>query len=305
MRDLGPDCLAFSLVLSLAACTAKQDPGSSGGEGKAPASTPPDAAALDTCAAAATLYPRARMTDTTVKDELLGKLWARRDGGMGSPHGPPMKWRRNTDLRFAARETGVSVSYEETLESTGEEPGVKAWSEDCQICGEVLVCGQQVWALGLRTNMPPSGNELRVLDTAGILELGDHDLYLIRHGHEIHLGFGADPLTTKEGPLKIRIRKLEAGAEVVEESTTFESEKMIMSYEGRTVRVELPGEVEGIRIDYRPDRGPEGAGYGTDTSKLRSTLYEFETLKRNPQLTDQPKSLEISEDEAEGFNLPH
>lgn len=297
MRVLRPSHLALFLAVLAAACTSKQDsPASTSG-----ALGPPPPASLDTCAAVATLYPPERMTNTAVRDELIGTLWARRDGGMGSIHGPPNKWRRNTDLRIGANEAGVTVNYEETHESTNEKASTKVWSEDCQLCGEVLVCDQQVWALSLRTNMPPSGNELRILDTQGIVELGDNDLYLIRHGHEIHLEFGADPRSAPSGPLNIRIRKLEAGAEAVEKSTTFTSEKMTMSYDGRTVDVELPGEVDGISIDYRPDRAPQATGNGVKANKMRRDLYEYETLKRNPQLTDQPKSLEISEAEAKAF----
>ncbi|EDM74240.1 hypothetical protein PPSIR1_41104 [Plesiocystis pacifica SIR-1] len=286
-------CLAVSLSAAIGACTK--------------ASPPPglSAEAIEHCATAAQLYPRARMADTTVRTELVEHAWARRDGGLGSPHGPPMKWRRSTDLSFALEGDAVFVKNEERFEETGNETGIERWSERCQVCGQVLVCDQQVWAIGLRTNQPPKGEDLRLLDTAGILELDDHDLYLIRHGHEVYLDFGADPRTTPDGPLTIRVRKLEAGAEIVEESTRFTSEEMAAGYAGRTVKVELPGVGKGIRVEYRPGRGPGGAGYGTDTSKLRSTLYELESLERNPQLMKQPKSLDISEDEAKGFNLPH
>ena len=290
MRDLRPSHLALSLALLAAACT-KGDP----------ALGPPSPASLATCSAVATLYPRARMSDTAIRDELIAKLWARRDGGMGPIHGPPEKWRRNTDLRFAGGTAGVTLSYEETHEATGKEPATKAWSEDCQICGEVLVCGQQAWALRLRTNAPPSGNELRILDTQGVLELGDHDLYLIRDGHEIYLDFEADPRTTSTGALNISVRKLEAGAERIGASTRFETKDMVMSYGGRSVMVELPGDLDRIKIDYPPERPPAVTGNGVEANRMRRDLYEYETLKRNPQLTDQPKSLELSDSEAKGF----
>jgi len=140
-----------------------------------------------------------------------------------------------------------------------------------------------------------------VRDTAAIRELRDDDIYLVRHGHEILLEFGGDPRTAKTGPLDISIRKLEAGAEVVKESTTYESDERATNL--HYVKIDLPGDVEGIRLEYRdPERGVGGGGYGTDT-QLRSPLYEMESLKRNPQLMEQPESLEI-DDDAPGFNLP-
>ena len=299
MRSLGALIALFGLVLG--GCSPKEEGKSSpeqSASGRAGKPAPMTQPAIDACAAVATLYPKERMSDTTTRDAVVGKLWAHRDGGLGSPHGPPEKWRRNTDLRFEPAGDVIEMTYEETVESTNEAPSTTKLDKDCQICGEVLVCEQQVWALATRTNNPPKGSPLDLLDSAAILELGDDDLYLIRHGHEVHLGFGADPRTNESGSLEIRVRKLEAGAKVVTESTTFTSEEMAAGYAGRTVKIELPG-ADGIRIEYRPERGPGGAGYGTDTT-IRSSLFEMESLKRNPQLMKQPKSLEIAEDAA-GF----
>ena len=194
------------------------------------------------------------------------------------------------------------MHYEESHESTNDEKSVTSLDESCQICGEVMVCGEKVWALDARTNQPPKGGPLDLLDTAAILELEDNAVYLIRHEHEVLLEFGADPYTASTGDLKISVRRLQAGAEIVEESTTFESEAMAANL--RYVKIELPGDIEGIRLEYRdPARGVGGAGYGTDTT-IRSPLFEMESLKKHPDLMEQPESLEVSDD-APGFNLPH
>lgn len=264
--------------------------------------TPPERAAIDACAAAATLYPAERLARTDTRAAVVGKHWARRDGGQGSMHGPPQLWRRNTDLRLKQAGGAIAMTYEVLLESSNEDPKTTTIARDCQICGEVLVCDQTVWVLATRTNDPPNGSPLEVLSMDAVAELDDHDLYLVRHGHEVHLDFGADPRTSAGGSLEIRVRKLEKGAAVATRSTRFVAEPTAVGYAGRTVKVELPG-AEAIRIEYRPDRSPDGGGYGTDTT-LEPTLYEMESLKRNPRLMQQPASLEIPAD-APGFNLPH
>lgn len=316
-----PSLLSFVCLLSLAACSPKdaangsnpqQEPsdrpqseeGDAGGPGTDADAVDGNAAAIEACAAVATLYPRPLLANTETRDRVMSKHWARRDGGRGSMHGPPMLWRRNTDLTFEQSESGLTLRYEELHEASDEEPSTKTIEMDCQICGDVMVCDQTVWALDARTNEPPKGGPLDLLDTAAIIELDGNDLYLIRHGHEILLEFAADPLTTPTGDLIISIRKLAAGAEVVTESTTYTAEEVAPGYEHRYVRLELPGDVEGIRLEYLPDeRGVSGGGYGTD-STLRSTLFEMESLKKHPDLMDQPASLEIDDDEP-GFNLPH
>lgn len=292
-----------SLVgLLLAGCSAQEAPAGGGA-----ATAPVSAAVLtqgvvETCAAGATLYPKARMTDPSIRDAVVGKHWARRDGGQGSMHGPPELWRRSTDLRLEHAEGVVRMTYKQAIESSHEDPRTTTIARDCQICGAVLVCDQSVWTLSTRTHAPPNGSPLDVLATDAAIELDDHDLYLIRHGHEVHLDFAADPRTTAQGTLEIRVRKLERGAPVTAESTTFVAEPMAAGYEGRTVKVKLPG-VDAIRLEFRPDRSPDGGGYGTDTT-IEPTLYELESLKRNPQLMQQPESLDIAAD-APGFNLPH
>lgn len=261
-----------------------------------------DAVELEACAAVATLYPAERLAGSATRAAVVGKHWARRDGGRGSMHGPPKLWRRNDDLRLEPSEHGVALTYEVLVESTNEEAQTTKLAKDCHLCGEVLVCDQHVWVVSTGTNDPPDGRPLEwlVLDT--IAELGDHDLYLVRHGHEIHLDFGADPRTTARGPLEIRVRKLEKGAPVTTQSTTYVAEPMGGLGGYNSVRLDLPG-TDGIRLDFRPDRGPDGGGFGTDPT-FESPLYEMESLTRNPQLMDQPASLELPAD-APGFNLPH
>jgi len=289
------------LVCSLLqACSS---PSSPGGEGSKQAQAPaPGADALAVCAAAATLYPAERLTRTETRAALAGKHWARREGGQGSMHGPPSLWRRNNDLRLEPSGGAIAMTYEVLIESSGEAPRRTSIANTCQICGELLVCDQTVWVLATHTHDPPNGSPLDVLAMDAVAELGEHDLYLVRHGHEVRLDFGADPRTSPTGPLEIRVRKLEKGAAVTQRATTFTAEPMAAGYAGRTVKIDLPG-VDSIRIEYRPDRPPSGGGYGTDTT-LEPTLYEMESLKRNPQLMKQPASLEISPD-APGFNLPH
>lgn len=258
-------------------------------------SGPPTASAIETCTASAVLYPSERMSDPTTRDAVLGKHWARRDGGSGSMHGPPELWRRSTDLRLAPVDGVIRMTYEQLLESSHAEPVKTTITKDCQICGDVLVCDQSVWTLATRTNDPPDGSPLHVLAMDAAIALDDHDLYLIRHGHEVYLDFKADPRTTATGALEIRVRKLERGAPVMTRSTSFVAE-------ATRVKIELP-DVDGIGIEFRPGRAPEAGGYGTDMT-IEPSLYEMESLKRNPQLMDQPESLEIAPD-APGFNLPH
>lgn len=241
------------------------------------------------------------MSDPSTRGAVVGKQWARRDGGQGSMHGPPELWRRSTDLRLEHAEGAIRMTYTALLESSNEAPRTTQVAKDCQICGAVLVCDQAVWALSTRTQDPPNGSPLEVLAMDAAIELDDHDFYLIRHGHEVHLDFAADPRTTARGALEIKVRKLERGAPVTSESTSFVSETMAVGYAGRKVKVQLPG-VDAIGLEFRPDRGPDGGGYGTDTT-LEPTLYELESLKRNPQLMQQPESLRIAAD-APGFNLP-
>jgi hypothetical protein len=283
------------LFLTLS-CTA---PGADAPPTPGPAAT--DRAAIAACAAA-TLYPAERLARTDTRAAVVGKHWARREGGRGSMHGPPELWRRNNDLRLEPAGGAIAMTYEVLLESSNAPPKPTKIARSCQICGELLVCDQSVWVLQTRTNDPPGGSPLEVLAMDAVAELGDHDLYLVRHGHEVYLDFGADPRTAAKGPLEIRVRKLEQGAAATTHATTFVAEPMAAGYAGRTVRVELPG-VDGIRLEYRPDRSPSGGGYGTDTT-LEPTLYEMESLRRNPQLMDQPASLEIAPD-APGFRLPH
>jgi hypothetical protein len=294
-----------SLVgLLLVGCSAREDTASVDGPGGAPRAVPTPLAesVVATCAAGATLYPKARMTDLSTRDAVVGKQWARRDGGQGSMHGPPELWRRNTDLRLEHVEGVIRMTYKTVIESSHEDPRTTTIAKDCQICGAVLVCDQAVWTLATRTNAPPDGDPLEVLAMDAAVELGDHDLYLVRHGHEVYLDFGADPRTTARGTLEIRVRKLERGAPVTAESTTFVAEPMAVGYAGRRVKVTLPG-VDAIGVEFRPDRSPDGGGYGTDTT-IEPTLYELESLKRNPKLMQQPQSLDIAAD-APGFNLPH
>lgn len=286
----------LGLLLS-ASCAAPASP-----EGAEPRATRREGAAIDACAAAATLYPVDRLARTETREAVVAKHWARREGGRGSMHGPPQLWRRSTDLRLEQAEGAIAMSYEVLLESSNEAPKATTIARTCQICDRLLVCDQAVWVLSTHTNEPPNGSPLDVLAMDAVVELGDHDLYLVRHGHEILLDFGADPRTTAAGSLEIRARKLEKGAAVATRATTFASEPMAAGYAGRTVTVELPG-ADAIRIEYRPDRSPSGGGYGTDTT-LESTLYEMDSLRRNPQLMQQPASLEIAAD-APGFNLPH
>lgn len=295
------------------ACTSPAEPqpttGDSAPKGDAPIGKEPgggsavvsvDAVEIEACAAVATLYPVERLADAATRTAVVGKHWARRDGGRGSMHGPPELWRRNNDLRLEPSERGVALTYEVLLESTNAEAQTTKLAKDCHLCGEVLVCDHLVWVLSTRTNDPPNGRPLELLDLDTIAELGDHDLYLVRHGHEIHLDFGADPRTTAAGPLQIRMRKLEKGAPVTTQATTYVAEPMGAG--GCTVRLDLPG-TDGIRLDLRPDRGPDGGGFGTDPT-FESPLYELESLTRNPQLMDQPASLELPAD-APGFRLPH
>lgn len=241
------------------------------------------------------------MSNDDTRQAVLGKHWARREGGMGSMHGPPELWRRNVDLHLTERGGGVAMVYEATSEATGRAAETKKIEQDCQICGDVLVCGDSVWVMDVHVNDPPNGKPLEVLDLGAVAEVGDHDLYLVRHGHEVFLDFAVDPRTADKGGLEIHQRKLEPGAAASKQSTTFEPDTMSAGYAGRTVRIDLPG-VDGIRIDLRPDRSPD-SGYGTDTT-LETSLYEMASLQRNPQLMEQPDSLDIAPD-APGFNLPH
>ncbi len=307
------ECCGALVGLLLVGCSAQEGPARDGaapvstpapeppGPGEAPSAVPPPLAesVARTCAAGATLYPRARMRDPATRDAVVGKHWARRDGGRGSMHGPPELWRRSNDLRFEPAEGGIRMTYTKLLEVSNEDPKKTTIAKDCQICGAVLVCDQAVWTLATRSHDPPNGAPLEVLAMDAAIELDDHDLYLIRHGHEVLLDFAADPRTTAKGSLEIRVRKLERGAPVTVEATSFVAEPY--GSEGRKVRVQLPG-VDAIGLEFRPDRSPDGGGYGTDTT-IEPTLYEMESLKRNPQLMQQPESLEVAAD-APGFNLP-
>ena len=193
------------------------------------------------------------------------------------------------------------MAYTKTVESTGEAGETTKIEQDCHVCGDLLVCGETVWVLDVHVNDPPRGKPLEVLDLDAVAEVGDHDLDLVRHGHEILLDIAADPRTTSSGGLDIHLRKLAQGAVATKHTTTFESETMSPGYAGRTVRIDLPG-VDGMRLEYRPEQRPDGGGYGTDPT-LATSLYEMESLKQNPQLMEQPESLDIAPD-APGFNLP-
>lgn len=270
--------------------------------GCSPTSPGPGAeeAAVEACAAVATLYPRERLGGDEIRNAVVGKHWARRDGGRGSMHGPPMLWRRSNDLQLEARDGKVALTYDVLEEATGKEAAPKKIEKDCQICGEVLVCDQAVWVLSTQINDAPGGTPLDQLSLDAVAEMDHHDLYLVRHGHEILLDFGVDPREATSGSLEIRTRKLEKGAVVTKSATTFTSEPMAPGYGGRSVRIDLPGS-DGIRLDFRPDRRPEG-GYGTDTT-IEPTLHEMTGLKKNPQLMKQPESLDLPAD-APGFYLP-
>ena len=121
----------------------------------------------------------------------------------------------------------------------------------------------------------------------------------VRHDHEILLELDADPLQHSTGTLKLTARKLEAGAPVKRATLEFEYT------EHRGFSVDLPDDAGGFRVRlYRDGRPPAGGGYGS-SSPFRSSLTDYETLKLHSERLKQPDSLEISEDEKGGFNLPH
>ena len=251
---------------------------------------------VDACAAVATLYPKDRLRDESVLKQLVGRQWSLRDGGVGSMHGPPMKWRRSTDVTFEVVDNAVRVQYQSKYESTGESPEIDSWTKQCQVCGPLLACGDELVTFGVR-EFESKGKMLRVLDPDPVVTVSETDLYMVRYGHEVRLTFGANPLEQSKGPLEIAVRKLEKGAEVQRVSGTYDHEQ------NRGAKVELPGGIGGLRIEFREGRAPDAGGSGK-RGPIRQTLYDYKTLKQFPDRMRQPASLEIKPGEEGAFNLP-
>lgn len=256
---------------------------------------------VDHCKRVAQLYPESELSDTTVRDAVVGRHWAHRDGGIGSLHGPPRKWRRTIDLTFEDDDGQLVGNYADLYESSDEEPVDRGWSRPCSICGNVMACGDETFTVVVREGTWKD-KPFHTLDTDSVLRLDDHDLYLVRYGHEIHLDFDADPYTAQSGELKISMRALEAGAEITRVTTTFNSEALFKGRSERKVFVELPGDVGSFRIEMRgPDRLYVNRG---SKGSMKGTLYDLEQLRLHPDRMKQPASLEIDPD-AKGFNQPH
>ncbi len=202
-------------------------------------------------------------------------------------------------MKFLPMDGKVRLSLEESSEATNEEEQKTSWVKDCQVCGEMVVCSdEEVFSVNVR-EFERDGSVVRVLDVDPVVVLSDRELYLVRHGHEVLLKFGADPTVVDKGSLDISIRKLEKGATVQQTSTTYETTS------AQVVRLELPGDAGGLAIKFRDqDRRPDAGGSGRSRI-LRRSLFDYETLKTHPKMMRQPSSLEITENEKAGFNLPH
>jgi hypothetical protein len=285
-------------------------PGAAQGDSKAPADPAPNggsdeavedpsaAERVEACAAVARLYPKDKLADDGIQNQLVHRQWSRRDGGRGSIHGPPMKTRITVDLGIRPAGRGVTLAFESKSEATGEAPNVDSWTKQCHVCGHVLVCGDEAMTVGVR-EVDKDGKLLRVLDSEPVVALTKQDLYLIRHGHEVRLTFGADPREEKTGPLDIAVRKLEGGAPVVRSSVTYENEG------ARGVKVVLPGDIGGFRVEFRGDDRPPYAGGSGKRGLFAKSLYDFETLIMFPDMMRQPASLDIEPGEEGTFNKPH
>lgn len=283
--------LGLTLACTTAACASKSD-------GSAEVK-PNSAAQLAECAEVATLYPQGRRGDAALLRSLVDRQWSRRDGGVGSIHGPPMKWRRSTDLKFVPLPGKVQVSLEETSEATEEDPAKVSWTKDCQVCGDVMICGSdEAFTLGVR-EFERDKSVVRVLDVDPVIELSPTELYMIRYEHEVLLTFGDDPRSVDKGTLSIAVRRLTKDAPVTRQAANYEVEG------ARGVKVELPGNLGGLRIKFRDQgRAPDAGGSGRSKT-LRRSLFDYETLKTHPKMMSQPSSLELTDKEKEGFNFPY
>lgn len=276
---------------------APADPAPKGGSDEA-AQDPSAVERVEACAAVARLYPKDKLADDGIQDQVVHRQWSRRDGGPGSIHGPPMKTRITVDLGIRPAGRGVTLTYESKSEATGEAPKVESWTKQCHVCGHVLACGDEAMTIDVR-EVDDNGKLLRVLDSEPVVALSEQDLYLIRHGHEVRLTFGADPREDKTGPLDIAVRKLEEGAPVVRSSVTYENEGP------RGVKVVLPGDIGGFRVEFRGDDRPPFAGGNGKRGLFAKSLYDFETLIMFPDMMRQPASLDIEPGEEGTFNKPH
>lgn len=257
---------AVGLALGGLGCSKASEPNPGGGE-----ADPQLCASGD---AVATLYPKDRLVrNEALRKRLLAVPWMRHSSGYPHDmHGDDMKLsHRNTDLKFTEDSGALSVAYELDVGTEGSESKRTAWTKTCEVCGEVLICGDEFSTIRIRDG-EVSGDERTWLDFDAYVSTGEHAYYLLRFGFEIALQFGADPMTTDTGSIAVAMRKLDGGTSATKTSVTFESESYGVG--DRKVRLELPDDLGRLTMILRDTRDGHVEGRGGPKFVPEGTLFD-------------------------------
>ncbi len=248
-----------------------------------------DATRVAACEAAtktAQLYPASAMLRTDTRARMLAVTWARRDGGVGH-HPPARPWRRNTDLSFKETNGALQVSYTVVSESKDGEPVSSAWTKACEVCGDLLICGDEVSTLRVRDG-DLQGDTMAWLDTTEMVPVEDGGMYMVRYGHEIVLRFETDPLTVDAGTVAVQMRKLDPSAKASTASVEFTSTKRNASDTRKQVQLELPNGVGRLRFDQRLDDKTTFLRSEGASKMLAKVLFDGLKLALSSHLGKQP-----------------
>ena len=269
--------LALLSIATLAGCRAKPDS----------ANREQDAAACRDAEQVAQLYPAARHSDTRTRAQVLEAAWAVRDGGQAH-HAHDDVWRETIDLTLAATGEGkgsLEVKYNALREHTGDPDKRDEWTKRCEICGDLLVCGDFVSTMRVRKG-ELTDRPMTWLDTTALVTIGENRFYVLRFGHEIAVELDGDPAKVDGGSAKVSLRKLEPGASVVTETVPFEVDADAPTR--REVSLTLPGQLGRLRFDLRDDGVIFMRGGGAPED-LPDTLFHALQLAAHPHLGSQPK----------------
>lgn len=222
----------------------------------------------------ATLYPKDRLLrNDALRARLLAVPWMRHSSSY--PHdvfGDDMKRsHRNADLKFTETLGALSVAYELDVGTEGSESERTEWTKNCEVCGELLICGDDFSTVRIRDGAV-SRKERTFLDFNAYVPIGDRAYYFLRFGFEFALQFEADPMTTDAGSVVVQMRKLEAGSVATKTSTTYESE--MYGFDDRKVNLALPGDLGSVTMVLRDTKDGHIEGRGAPKFVPEGTLFD-------------------------------
>ena len=222
----------------------------------------------------ATLYPKDRLVrNDALRKRLLAVPWMRHSSSY--PHdvfGDDMKLsHRNTDLKFTEESGALSVAYELDVGTEGSESERTEWTKTCEVCGELLICGDEFSTVRIRDGAV-SRKERTFLDFTAYVPTGERGYYFLRFGFEVALQFETDPMTSDSGSVALQMRKLEAGSSATKASATFESEEY--GLDDRKVEFQLPDDLGSVTMVLRDTKDGHIEGRGAPKFVPDGTLFD-------------------------------